>query len=80
MSMTDQNVVNSVVANKIQVFATNALREVPVAVSLVLSDFEGQMVVGDDDLLLGMSSSFELVLKPVPFVGGVGGKFSQVTD
>jgi hypothetical protein len=67
--MTDQDVVNSVMANKIQVFATNALREVPVAVSLVLGDFEGQMVVGDDDLLLGMSSSFELVLKLVPFVG-----------
>lgn len=38
------------------------------------------MVMGDDDFLVSVGSSFELVLEPGPFCGGVVLEFREVAD
>lgn len=80
MAMTNEDMVNVVLPDEVEIPATNAVGESVVRVWLVLSDFKGEMVMGDDDFFVLVSSGFELVLKPGPLRSGVILKFGEIAD
>lgn len=80
MAMANENMVNVVLADQVEVPATNTVRERPVRVCFVLGELKRKMVMGDDDLFVSAGRSFELVLKPSPFCGGVFLEFRKIAD
>lgn len=80
MAMANENMVNVVLADQVEIPATDTVGESPVRVCFILGELERKMVMGDDNLFVSAGSSFELVLKPSPFGGCVILEFRKIAD
>lgn len=67
-----------ILPNQIKVLAPHSLRERPVRIGFVLRKLEGEVMVRDDDLVVGARSVFKLVFEPFPFCSGVVREFGQI--
>lgn len=78
MTVADEDMMHVMLPNQIKVPAAYSLREGPVRIGFVLGEFEGEVMMRDDDLVVGARSDLELVLEPFPFCSGVVREFGQI--